>query len=410
MTVIIAGAGIGGLTLGLSLQAKGVPFRIFEAVSEMAPLGVGINLQPHAVRELTEMGLADRLDPIGIRTKEVAYFSQQGGYIWAEARGKFAGYHWPQYSVHRGKLQLMLRDALLERAGVGVVEMGRRVVGSRDLGAGVEVSFADGSTVNGSICVAADGIHSALRAQNMPNEGAPHWGGTIMWRGTTLAPPCLSGATMAMAGCKDQKFVVYPIENLPDGRQFVNWIADLSKPADYLWNREDWNRRGDLKDFLPQFEDWRFDWLDIPALIRAADAVFEYPMVDRNPLDQWTFGRTTLLGDAAHAMYPIGSNGASQAILDARVLTQSLLDHGIEPAALHAYETNRRDTVNRIVLANRGDGPDKILDEVAALAPDGFDHINHVLSNDALAKVASQYKTIAGFDVDALNARPPIVP
>ena len=409
MTVLIAGAGIGGLTLALSLQEQGIPFRIFEAVQKIAPLGVGINLQPHAVRELTEMGLADRLDTIGIQTREVAYFSTQGGYIWAEARGRFAGYNWPQYSVHRGKLQMMLLEALQERAGRNIVEMGRRVAGSTDLDDGVQLLFEDGSIETGALCIAADGIHSALRAQNVPHEGPPKWGGTIMWRGTTLADPFLSGATMAMAGRKDQKFVVYPIETQSDGRQLVNWIADLTKPADYLWNREDWNRQGKLADFLPYFEDWKFDWLDIPDLIRGSRAVFEYPMVDRDPLECWTFGRTVLLGDAAHAMYPIGSNGASQAILDARVLTQSLRDHGIAESALQQYETNRRETVNRIVLANRGDGPDKILDEVAMLAPDGFDHINDVLSDDSLSKVAVQYKTIAGFDVEGLNRRPSLV-
>lgn len=409
MTVLIAGAGIGGLTLALSLHGNQIPFRIFEAVAEVAPLGVGINLQPHAVRELTEMGLAGRLDAIGTRTKEVAYFSQQGGYIWAEPRGQYAGYNWPQYSVHRGKLQLMLLEALIERAGADVVETGRRVRSSRDLEDGVEVVFADGSKESGQLCIAADGIHSALRAQYVPGEGAPHWGGTIMWRGTTVAEPFLSGATMAMAGRKDRKFVVYPIETLKDGRQVINWIADLSKPADYLWNREDWDRQGQLSDFLPLFDEWRFDWLDIPALIRGAGAVFEYPMVDRNPLDCWSFGRTGLLGDAAHAMYPIGSNGASQAILDGRVLTRCLMEQGLAVEALEEYESIRREAVNRIVLANRGDGPDKILDEVATLAPNGFAQISDVLSTDALADVAGQYKTIAGFDVESLNTRPSLV-
>ena len=409
MTVLIAGGGIGGLTLGLSLHSKGIPFQILEAVANMAPLGVGINLQPHAVRELTELGLASQLGEIGIRTKEVAYFSQQGTHIWSEPRGQFAGYSWPQYSVHRGKLQLMLRDALVARAGPDVVALGHRVEGAQSVTGGVDVRVAGRPPVTGQLLVAADGIHSALRAQFHPTEGPPHWGGTIMWRGVTVAPPFLSGATMAMAGVKARKFVVYPIETLPDGQQRVNWICDLTKPADYLWNREDWNRRGVLADFIGEFADWRFDWLDVPAMIEGAEAVYEYPMVDRNPLQAWTHGRITLLGDAAHAMYPIGSNGASQAILDARVLTQAIVDHGMEPEALHSYEAARRDVVNRIVLANRGDGPDKILDEVAALAPQGFDNIHDILSPEALADVASNYKTIAGFDVEGLNTRPSIV-
>ncbi|GGE88918.1 flavin-dependent oxidoreductase [Stappia taiwanensis] len=419
MTVLIAGAGIAGLTLALSLERIGVPVRIFESVAEIRPLGVGINLQPHAVRELDELGLLDRLDAIGLRTAEVAYFSSHGQPIWAEPRGRAAGYRWPQYSVHRGKLQMMLLQAVRERLGPDAVRCGVSVTGWRENGEGVEIDLSgrDGSgagTERGALFIAADGIHSTARAALYPDEGAPAWSGIVMWRGVTRGPRFLTGRSMAMAGCKPRKFVCYPIEDitLEDGSEgaLINWIADLKLPDDYLWRREDWNRPGVLADFLPRFADWHFDWLDVPAVIRAAEHVFEYPMVDRDPLPRWTHGPMTLMGDAAHPMYPIGSNGASQAILDARVLTREILRQGCVPAALEAYEEERRPATGRIVLANRADGPDKVLDVVEERAPDGFEQIDQVLSAEELAETAAGYKKLAGFDVDGLNQRPSIVP
>jgi 5-methylphenazine-1-carboxylate 1-monooxygenase len=411
MSVLIAGAGIGGLTLALSLHQKRIPFHVFESVAALRPLGVGINLQPHAVRELIEMGLGDRLAKIGLRTREVAYYSAQGRHIWSEPRGLTAGYKWPQYSVHRGRLQMMLLAALTERAGPDVVTFGTSVLGWKTSTKGVQATLSGtkGGRAEGRLLIGADGINSTLRAVLHPDEGPPVWGGTIMWRGTTAGPRFLTGRTMVMAGRKACKFVVYPIADTPDGGSLINWVADLTFPPDYLWNRQDWNRAGRLTDFLPAFADWHFDWLDVPEVIRGADAIFEYPMVDRNPLEQWSHGPTTLLGDAAHAMYPIGSNGATQAIIDARVLTRCLLRHGQTADALQNYEAERRPATNAIVLANRGDGPDQILEHVAVRAPEGFDHIGDVMSQSELRDVAAGYKTVAGFDVDALNARASIL-
>ncbi|MEM7724099.1 MAG: flavin-dependent oxidoreductase [Pseudomonadota bacterium] len=414
MTVLIAGAGIGGLTLGLSLHQIGVPFRIVEAVRELQPMGVGINLQPHAVRELYELGLEAELEAVGIRTAEVAYFSAQGGRIWAEPRGRQAGYHWPQYSIHRGELQFLLLNALRARAG-DVVETGVALSDWEDSGARLTVHLFDRASGkaldsrDASVLVAADGINSAARALLCPDARGPVWGGTMMWRGITDGAPFLTGRSMAMAGTRAQKFVCYPIEAHGDGRVRINWIADLAKPADYPWNRQDWTREGRLGDFADAFADWSFDWLDIPAVIRGAERIWEYPMVDIDPLPHWSFGRVTLLGDAAHAMYPIGSNGASQAILDARVLTREIQRHGARAEALAAYQDARLEDVNRLVLANRGDGPDKVLDEVARRAPDGFERIEDVMGQDELAKIAAGYKSVAGFDVETLNARAPIV-
>ncbi|MCV2892111.1 flavin-dependent oxidoreductase [Lentibacter sp. XHP0401] len=416
MTVLIAGAGIGGLTLGLSLHQLGIPFKIFEAVRQIRPLGVGINVQPHAIRELFELGLEDALEKVGLRTKQVGYFSAQGGEIWREPRGEFAGYNWPQYSIHRGEMQMLLYRALVERAGKDVIRMGAAVTGSEETGEGVEIYLAERSTgkalgtETGRVFIAADGINSEARKALYPDEGGAHWGGIMMWRGVTRGPSFLGGRTMAMAGKKACKFVCYPIAEYDDGTCLINWIADRAMPEDYMWREQDWNREGKLDDFLPAFADWTFDWLNVPEIITKAESVLEYPMVDRNPLPRWSHGRMTLLGDAAHAMYPIGSNGASQAILDARVLARELRDRGQGEAALTKYDEIRRETVNKLVLANRGDGPDKVLDVVAERAPEGFDDISEVMSLAELESAAAGYKKLAGMDIEALNARGPLVP
>lgn len=415
MTVLIAGAGIGGLTLGLSLHQNGIPFQIVETVQNLRPLGVGINLQPHAVREIAEMGLSAEMEACGIRTKEVGYFSEFGTHIWSEPRGIWAGYKWPQYSMHRGRFQMMLYNALIKMAGPECVALGKRATGLSQTADDATLHLTDRASdvetrLEGAVIIAVDGINSTLRNILFPNATGVCWGGTIMWRGTTVAPAFLSGATMAMAGRKDIKFVAYPIEHRPGGKMLINWICDLTLPPDHPWNEQDWNRTGDLSDFLPRFADWHFDWLDVPATIRAADAVYEFPMVDLDPLDRWTYDRVTLLGDAAHAMYPIGSNGASQAILDARVLTRAFLDHGITGTALETYEADRRPKTAAIVHANRGDGPDRILDEVAARAPAGFEDISDIMTLQERENIAKTYKSIAGFEVDELNSRASILP
>jgi len=417
MTVLVAGAGIGGLTLALSLHQAGVPVKVFETAHGLRPLGVGINLLPHAVRELDELGLLPELDRLGVRTAELAYYSKRGQLIWSEPRGEAAGYRWPQFSIHRGHLQLMLLETARRRLGAESILTGWHLDGWRESGEVVSAAFVDrkaGSPrgdVEGSLLIGADGIHSALRRRLYSDEGAPIWNGAILWRGTTRAKPYLTGRSMIMAGHEFQKFVCYPI-SAPgaDGQALINFIAERKFAPDHEWRREDWNRPGDPADFLPQFEDWVFDWLDVPALIRAAEAIYEYPMVDRDPLPRWTEGRATLLGDAAHAMYPIGSNGASQAILDARVLTREILAHGTTPQALAAYEAERRPATAKIVLANRQNGPEQVMQRVEELAPHGFDRIENVLSKGELEETASSYKKLAGFDKDILNSRPSIVP
>jgi len=400
--IIIAGGGIGGLAAALSLHAAGIPCRVLEGVDEIRPLGVGINLLPHAVRELTELGLADRLAGIGVATAELRYVSAHGQLIWAEPRGVAAGYRWPQYSIHRGFLQMMLLDTARER-GIPV-ECGRRVTGFTQDAGGVTVQ-AEGGALRGAALVGADGIHSAIRRHFAPGEGAPNWQGAILWRGTTVAPPFLGGRTMVQAGHHDQKFVVYPIRHNPDGTVLTNWIAEMKVDPAAGFAREDWNREAERGKFLPHYESWDWGWLDVPGLIRGADHVLEYPMVDRDPLPRWTDGRVTLLGDAAHPMYPIGSNGASQAVLDARVLARELARHGRLEDGLAAYEEARRPPTAKLCLANRELGPDLVLEEVHRRAPGGFTDLHSVISREELEGVAANYKKLAGFDPAALNAR-----
>jgi 2-polyprenyl-6-methoxyphenol hydroxylase-like FAD-dependent oxidoreductase len=417
MTVIIAGAGIGGLTLALSLHQIGIRARVYESVDRLEALGVGINLLPHAVRELTELGLHDELAAVAIPTSTLAYYSKRGQPIWSEPRGLAAGYRWPQFSIHRGELQMILHRAILDRLGPGSIVTGHHLDRVDDTGSKVVARFVDRrtgnmrATVEGDVLIAADGIHSSVRAQLVPDEGPPLWNGAILWRGITEAPPFLDGRSMIMAGHEHQKFVCYPISRVAHdrGRAVLNWIAELKFMPGHVWRREDWSRPGRHEEFLPRFEEWNFGWLNVPALVRGARACYEYPMVDRDPLPRWTRGRVTLLGDAAHPMYPIGSNGASQAILDARVLTREILAHGAAVAAFEAYEVERNPATTRIVLANRGNGPEQVMQLVEQRAPDGYDRIEDVLSPGELESAAAGYKRLAGFDRETLNSRPPIV-
>lgn len=411
--IAIAGAGIGGLTAALSLHAAGFAVRVFESVPEVKPLGVGINLLPHAVRELDELGLRAPLEAAGIACGELAYYTKRGQRIWAEPRGLRAGYRWPQISIHRGVLQMALLDAARERLGAERIQCGVHVSGFESLaGRGVRLRIADrarGGVTRESearLLVAADGIHSAVRRTFFPDEGPPRWNGAVMWRGVAEAAPFLDGRTMIMSGHASQKFVCYPIADQAGGRQSLNFVAELRFEPTRLAEREDWNKAGKLDDFLPRFADWRFGWLDVPELIRAAEAVYVYPMVDRDPLPRWSHGPVTLLGDAAHPMYPIGSNGASQAILDARVLTGCLLHHAADPErGLVRYDEIRRAATSEIVLANRRQGPEAALQLVEDRAPQGFGHVSEVVSDAELAAIAETYKKIAGFSVAELNGR-----
>jgi 2-polyprenyl-6-methoxyphenol hydroxylase-like FAD-dependent oxidoreductase len=407
--VIIVGAGIGGLTLGLALHETNTPCRIFESAAEIRAVGVGINLLPHATRELASLGLEAALAKVSIATTDATFFNRFGQLIYQEPLGRAAGYDHPQFSIHRGDLQMVLLDALRARAGSDRLVTNSHCIGVEQDEAGVIVTFSDGpgganrSAVRGRVAIACDGINSAVRKQCFPDEGEPRYSGVNMWRGVTRWPPMLSGASMVRAGWLSHgKMVIYPIRSASDdGLQLVNWVAEIETPN---YRKRDWNRSGSLDDFIGAFADWHFEWLDIPSFIRAADQVLEFPMVDQDPLPHWSFGRITLLGDAAHPMVPRGSNGAGQAILDARALTAALLAHDNPVAALAAYESQRLEATARIVLTNRTNPPDAILREVFQRTNDKpFRAIEDVISREELVALSDGYKRIAGYSHEALR-------
>lgn len=406
MKIVIVGAGIGGLATALSLEAAG--FRdvtVYERSSELRGLGVGLNLLPHAIRELTELGLADRIGELGVAPRTLSYLNRHGQLIWSEPRGVDAGYRWPQLSVHRGQLQLALRDAVEERLG-DVIRLGHRLIDVQTTDAGAERALfasADGTVqADADVVVGADGIHSALRALRYPAEGAPPWSGLTLWRGVATVPSFLDGQSMIMAGDAEQKFVAYPLAGGVDGQTRVNFIAERRGAGS---PDADWNRAVDPAPVAALFDGWQYDWLDIPAVIASADEILEYPMVDRDPLPQWTFGRTTLLGDAAHAMYPNGSNGGSQAILDARTLAHELATAPDVDAALAGYEQRRRPAMTELLASTRATGPERVMQLARERAPEGFDDIHEVIPADELSEIAAAYKRAAGFHPAALNTR-----
>jgi 2-polyprenyl-6-methoxyphenol hydroxylase-like FAD-dependent oxidoreductase len=407
--IIIVGAGIGGLTLGLALHAAGIPCRIFESAAEIKAVGVGINLLPHATKELAALGLEDELARVAIATSDATFFNRFGQLIYQEPLGRAAGYEHPQFSIHRGDLQLALLDAFRARAGADRLRTSHHCVGVEQHESGVSVHFSDGPgganriTVRGRVAIACDGINSAVRKQLFPDEGEPRYSGVNMWRGVTRWKPILSGASMVRAGWLSHgKMVIYPIRHADaDGLQLINWVAEIETP---VHRKRDWTRPGSIDDFIRAFADWHFDWLDVPEFIRAADSVLEFPMVDQDPLPRWSFGLITLLGDAAHPMVPRGSNGAGQAILDARALTSALLENENPAAALAAYEKQRLEATTRIVLTNRTNPPDAILREVFQRTGDQpFGAIDDVISRDELVALSEGYKRIAGYSKDALR-------
>jgi len=404
--ILIAGGGIGGLTTALALHAAGLDVEVVEATAQLRPLGVGINVLPHAVGVLSGLGLADEMAQLAIPTREVAFYNRHGQRIWQDGRGLDAGYPFPQYSVHRGEMHLMLYRIACARLGADRVITGQRLERFDQDDGAVRATFSarDGtrSTRTADVLLAADGIHSAARRQCYPDEGLPRWSRLVLYRGVTRSAQFLSGRTMVQMGSKAQKFVCYPISRAAydAGASLTNWIACVQASADEALKPEDWNRKADVETFVHRYADWKFPDLDIVALIRGAEEVFEFPMVDRDPLPRWTFGRMTLVGDAAHPMYPIGSNGATQAIMDARAVADAFLQHGADwRAALARYEDQRRNATTALTLANRREGLDRILDLVDERAPDGFTDLEAVLPARELEAIVSEYKTLAGHHV-----------
>ncbi len=399
----VIGAGIGGLATALSLHEIGAPVDVFDSATSLRPLGVGINLLPHAVRELDALGLLEELSARSLAPSLLIYCTRRGQEIWRESRGIAAGYPWPQLSIHRGVLQEILLTALFDRVGRSALHLGHCLVHIDERGGSPTAVFED-TRIDADVVIAADGIHSVARRQRYPEEGPLLWNGSLLWRGVAEIDPVLDGRTMIWAGHPEQKFVGYPIGDLPRGKQLFNFVAELRRPESDLAAKEDWDRTGSLSDFLWAFEDWDFGWLDVPSIIRAAPETYLFPMVDRDPLPRWTFGRTTLLGDAAHPMYPIGSNGASQAILDARVLAGCVRrDPRNIDGALGQYERIRRPQTASIVSANRGLGPELPMLLVEQRAPNGFVDIADVITPQEIARVTEEYRRTAGFSLAGLQ-------
>ena len=414
--VIIAGGGIGGLAAALTLHQIGVPCVVYEAVREMRPLGVGINLQPNAVRELYDLGITEQdLDRVGLPAREWALVGLNGNDIYSEVRGLAAGYHWPQYAVHRGQLHMLLHDKVVERIGPNAIRLGSRVTGYRNNSGGVSalIEHADGSTSEerGALLLGADGIHSAIRAQMHPAQPPIHWGGAIMWRGTTVAKPIRSGSSFVGLGTHRQRMVFYPISHpAPEsGLATINWIAEVTLDNTEGWKQSGWFRQVSIDDFKHHFADWIWDWLDVPALIAKADSVFENPMIDRDPVSTWRDGAVVLIGDAAHAMYPTGSNGGSQAVVDARVLGACMVAHGVTPQALAAFDETLCGPISQLVLRNRGAGPFGLLNMVDERCGGTFDNIDDVIPPRERADFMAGYKAAAGFAIEKLNTAPPTI-
>jgi 5-methylphenazine-1-carboxylate 1-monooxygenase len=417
MKVIIAGGGIGGLTTALMLHARGIPCEVFEQSEQICELGVGINTLPHAIKELAALGLLQRLDAVAIRTYELFYTNRFGQEIWREPRGLDAGYDVPQFSIHRGRLQSVIHDAVRERIGEQRIHTGHRLGAFHQDESGVTAYFFDRAgahraTAHGDILVGADGIHSAVREALYPDEGPARWNGAMLWRGATEWPRFLTGRSMIVAGGMAAKLVVYPIaEGARDDLRLTNWavvakIGDGSMPPP---RKEDWSRRGRIEELQPHIRRFEICHVDAQALIAATPEFWEYPMCDRDPLPHWSFGRVTLLGDAAHPMYPVGSNGASQAILDARALADHLLAAEHPMQALWVYERDRLPATAQIVQMNRSGGPEGVIDAVEQRAPDGFTDIDAVLSYEQRQAIVRGYAATAGFAKEQVNTAPAVV-
>ena len=412
MHVLIVGGGIGGLAAALSLHAVGIECTVFEQVRELRELGVGINTLPHAIKELAALGLLPALDRAGIRTRELIYANRFGQVVWRELRGTDAGFDTPQFSIHRGKLHGVLLEAVRERLGEGAVRTACRLMSfaerdDRVVGRFEQREAGDAFEVEGDVLVGADGIHSTVRAAFYPDEGPPVWNGMMLWRGAADWPVYVDGRTMVIAGGMGQKFVFYPIHVDPAApdRRLTNWavMARIGEGTGLPPRREDWNRPGQWDEMEPFVRDrFRLDFVDPLELIRASGTFYEYPMCDRDPLPRWSFGRATLLGDAAHPMYPVGSNGASQAVLDARALARHLAA-GDVPEALAGYDAERRPAAGEIVLNNRKGGPERVIDVLEERAPGGFSDVDAVASHAEREAIVRGYASMSGFAREQVN-------
>jgi len=402
LDIAIIGAGPGGLATALRLHQQGFRPRIYEAVPELKPLGVGIDIKVYGVKEVTEMGLLAEFEKISVLARESIFYTGHGQEIFGEKCGKAMGYDHEQRFVHRGTFQMMLRDAVESRLGADAITYGARFKSVEQDETGVTIRFepAPGlpETVRADVVIGVDGIHSAVRRQFLPDASRTHYSGIAMYRGVTVMPPYRDGGTILHIGdpIRQGSLIVYPIANDEDGQgnQLVNWVCEQQgKPKGI----EDWSVRVGPEEIEHVFDDVRLDFLDVNRMIRDAREIYIYPLIDIDPLEQWSFGRVTLLGDAAHAMYPRGGNGVCQALVDARVIAEKLAEIADPVAALRAYEQARRESVNRLVIANRGEGPEvirRLVEEKSGGKP--FGHIDDVIPREEVEALFMEYHRMAG--------------
>jgi 2-polyprenyl-6-methoxyphenol hydroxylase-like FAD-dependent oxidoreductase len=410
MTVLIAGAGIGGLALSLALQQRGIEFIAFDAAQELKPLGVGINILPHAAGELAEFNILDAIDAASVKTRELRYVNKFGQHIISEMRGRYAGHELPQFSIHRGMLHATMLAAVRARAGQDAVRAGHRFESFEETSSGVVARFRriDQTLVEvpGDILVGADGIHSAVRAQLHPRDGGMLWNGIMMWRGTVDWPTFDGGDTMIVSGDMKEKLLYYPIApGAKPGTMLTNWVlcGEVSQGISAPPERESWSRRGTMERAFPYAKNFKLPDLDVLAMIEATPEFFEYPMCDREPLAKWGTARVTLLGDAAHPMYPVGSNGAAQSIIDGKRLGHFLEKH--DPVeALRRYELERVPATSALVRSNRLGGPERVVDVVSERAPNGFDKLEDIISQEELIAISKGYAKMAGLSLNEKRA------
>lgn len=415
MNVIIAGAGIGGLTAALSLQKAGIDVTVYEAVEEIKPMGVGINILPHASRELIELGLEEEIDKFAIRTTAMNYYNNEGKLVISQPCGLHAGYKWPQWSLHRGDLHLAMLEVFKQRAGEDKVITNAKLTDFEEQADGsVHVNFEsnDGNKLSATcdVLVGADGLHSATRRQLFPADGAPVYSGLVLYRGATVGPQYLDGKTMIIIGDKRLRLVSYPLSSKiqrESGEQdsLINWIGVLPIDKDEAPS-EDWDNLSEQQKLKPRYSSWKFDWIDVPDIMEKTEQIFEFPVNDRDPLESWTKGRVTLLGDAAHPLIPVSSSGAVQAILDGRALAYALATHDDPSEGLQAYEADRLETANATVRASRENGPDEVLEIARAKCPEGAENIHDYVSVEELQAVIDDFKEKTGFGIETLNSRP----
>jgi len=400
LDIAIIGAGPAGLAAALRLHQQGFRPTIYETVPELKPLGVGIDVKVYGSKELGELGLLEEFRAISVDAKESIFYNKYGQEIYAELCGVHMGYLYEQRFVHRGYLQMLLYRTVLERLGADAVVTGVRCTGYTNRADQVDLHLVDAagqaSTITADLAIAADGIKSAVRAQMHPDHSEPVYSGITMWRGTTLMEPFGSGGTILHIGApQSSSMIVYPIaENFEGtGKVLVNWVVEAERGESV----EDWNQLGSVDEILPYYDRCEVVHLDVQAMLRAAREVYLFPLIRHEPLDTWIDGRMVLIGDAAHAMYPRGGNGACQAIVDGGVLAQKLASSPDVPTALKEFEDIRLKAVNGVVMAHRGEGYEVIRRMVEdRTGGEPFTDIEQVLPLAEADAIFSKYHALVG--------------